>query len=91
MEIGRTIGKSFKAEILRTLDGHGGLNTRFMLYSRTPAGRAHYHHLVALHRGRFPEFISELEGTAEGAGVPFEKLFVINLRGRVPAVYRRWQ
>jgi hypothetical protein len=80
-EIGRTIGKSFRAEILRTLDGHGGLNTRFMPYSRTPAGRAHYQYLVALHRGRFPEFFSELEGMAEGAGVPFEKLFVINLRG----------
>ncbi|MGD8270569.1 MAG: C45 family autoproteolytic acyltransferase/hydrolase [Desulfobacterales bacterium] len=52
-----------------------------MPYSRTPAGRAHYQYLVALHRGRFPEFFSELEGMAEGAGVPFEKLFVINLRG----------
>ena len=80
-EIGHTIGKRFKAEILRTLEGHVGLNTRFMPYSRTPAGRARYQHLVALHRNRFPDFISELEGMAEGAGVPFEKLFVINLRG----------
>ena len=80
-EIGHTIGKRFRAEILRTLEGHVGLNTRFMPYSRTPAGRARYHHLVALHRNRFPDFISELEGMAEGAGVPFEKLFVINLRG----------
>jgi hypothetical protein len=80
-EIGYTIGKSFGAEIVRTLDGHDGLNTRFMPYSRTPAGRARYRHLVALHRNRFPEFIGELEGMAEGAGVPFEKLFVINLRG----------
>ena len=52
-----------------------------MPYSRTPAGRAHYQYLVALHRGRFPEFFNILEGIAEGAGVPFEKLFVIHLRG----------
>jgi predicted choloylglycine hydrolase len=80
-EIGHTIGRTFRTEILRTIDGHDGLNTRFMPYSRTPAGRAHYQHLIALHRNRFPEFIGELEGMAEGAGVPFEKLFVINLRG----------
>jgi hypothetical protein len=80
-EIGHTIGKSFRAEIFRTLDGHDGLNTRFMPYSRTPVGRARYQHLVALHRNRYPEFFSELEGMAEGAAVPFEKLFVINLRG----------
>ncbi|MGA9479172.1 MAG: C45 family peptidase [Desulfobacterales bacterium] len=80
-EIGYTIGKNFRAEIVRTLDRHDGLNTRFMPYSRTPAGRARYRHLVALHRNRFPEFIGELEGMAEGASVPFEKLFVINLRG----------
>lgn len=80
-EIGHFIGRSFRDEIVRTLDGHDGLNTRFMPYGRTPVGRAHYQHLVALHRNRFPRFFSELEGMAEGAGVPFEKLFVINLRG----------
>jgi hypothetical protein len=52
-----------------------------MPYSRTPAGRARYQHLVALHRNRYPDFTNELEGMAEGAAVPFEKLFVINLRG----------
>jgi len=80
-EIGHTIGKRFRAEILLTLDRHDGLNTRFMPYSRTPAGRARYQHLVALHRNRYPEFFSELDGMAEGAAVPFEKLFLINLRG----------
>jgi hypothetical protein len=80
-EIGRVIGKSFRAEILRTLDGHDGLNTRFTPYSRAAAGRARYHHLVALHRSRTQDLISELEGMAEGAGVPLEKLLVINLRG----------
>jgi predicted choloylglycine hydrolase len=80
-EIGHTIGKHFRAEILRTLDGHEVLNTRFMPYSRTPDGRARYQHLVALHRNRYPEFFSELEGMAEGAAVPFEQLFLINLRG----------
>jgi hypothetical protein len=85
-KIGHTIGRRFRAEILRTLDGHEGLNTRFMPYSRTPAGRARYQRLVALHRSRYPEFFSELEGVAEGAAVPFEKLFLINLRGE----YRRF-
>jgi hypothetical protein len=80
-EIGHTIGKRFRAEIIRTLDGHDDLNTRFMPYSRTPDGRERYQHLVAPHRNRFPEYISELEGMAEGAAVPFEKLFLINLRG----------
>lgn len=80
-EVGHTIGKRFRSEIFRTLDGHDGLNTRFWPYSRTPAGRERYQHLVALHRNRYPEFFSELEGMAEGAAVPFEKLFLINLRG----------
>ena len=52
-----------------------------MPYSRTPAGRAHYQYLAVLHRGRFTEFFNILEGIAEDAGVPFEKLFVIHLRG----------
>jgi predicted choloylglycine hydrolase len=80
-KIGHTIGKRFRAEILCTLDGHDDLNTRFMPYSRTPAGRARYQNLVELHRNRYPEFFSELEGMAEGAAVPFERLFLINLRG----------
>lgn len=85
-EIGYIIGRTFGDGIVRTLEEHEGLNTRFMPYCRTPAGRARYQHLVALHRNRFPTFIDELEGMAEGAGVPFEKLFVINLRGE----YRRY-
>jgi len=80
-EIGHTIGQCFRAEIVRTLDGHEGLNTRFIPYSRIPDGMARYQHLLSLHRNRYPEFLSELEGMAEGAAVPFEKLFVINLRG----------
>ncbi len=52
-----------------------------MPHHRTPEGQARYRQFLDLHRIRYPDYLAELEGMAQGSGRPFEDLFLVNLRG----------
>lgn len=80
-EIGLAIGRKFQFDIQQSLDKHPLLNSAFLPAISRPAGRLRFDRLVDRHRRRCPRYVDELEGIAEGAGVPFEKVFLINLRG----------
>jgi predicted choloylglycine hydrolase len=80
-EVGFAIGKRFAEQIHRLLDNYLFLRQQVLPYHRTPEGRARYQELFDLNRARYPEYFSELEGLAQGAGRPFEELFLTNMRG----------
>jgi hypothetical protein len=79
--VGRAIGRRFGDKIHAFFDHYGFLRERVMAFHRTAAGRELYDRFLALHQDRFPAYIAELQGMAEGAEHPFEELFLVNLRG----------
>ncbi len=80
-EVGFAIGKRFAEQIHRLFDNYRFLRQQVLPYHRTPEGQARYQELLDLNRARYPDYFAELEGLAQGAGRPFEELFLTNMRG----------
>jgi predicted choloylglycine hydrolase len=80
-KVGFALGKCFSREINEALAGNKSLQEKFLPFHRTAEGQRKYQDLVRLHESQFPEYFSELEGFSQGGGVPFEELFLVNLRG----------
>ncbi len=85
-EVGLAIGKTFRQKIRKTLADNVELQDTFLPFHGTSEGKRKYQELIQLHDSRFPQYLSELKGISEGAGVPFEQLFLVNMRGE----YRRY-
>jgi len=88
-EVGQAIGKTFRQQIRRTLANNADLQDTFLPFHHTPEGKRKYQRLIQLHRLRFPQYFSELEGISQGAGVSFEELFLVNMRGEYQIYVRR--
>ncbi|HIC88644.1 MAG TPA: hypothetical protein EYP04_04495 [Anaerolineae bacterium] len=80
-EVGLAIGARFAEQIHQLLDHYDFFQQEMLPYHRTPEGQRTYQALLDLHRACYPDYIVELEGIAEGAGRPFEELFLVNVRG----------
>ena len=50
----------------------------FLPLYETDAGRKVYEETLACVRKNFPQYLSEMEGTADGAEVPFHKVKLYN-------------
>jgi hypothetical protein len=48
-------------------------------YISTSEGTAIFEQLKTLHQEKFPEYYEELQGLAEGAGVPFDKVHMLSI------------
>ena len=80
-DIGYKIGAHFRRKIAQTIQANGTLQDTILPYHRSRAGQQRYANLLALHRERYPGYVAELEGMAEGSRLPFATLFLVNLRG----------
>ena len=80
-DIGRDIGLQFSAAIHRFFDRYDFLQKQLLPFFNTSIGNRLYHSYLKIHRNRFPGYVAELEGIAEGAARPFEEIFLVNLRG----------
>jgi len=85
-DVGLAVGKTFRQQIQETLANNVLLQDTFLPFHRTTEGQLKYQELIRLHRLRFPEYLSELDGISQGAEASFEELFLLNLRGE----YRRY-
>ncbi len=80
-EVGLAIGSHFADAIHRFFDSYERLQQQLLPFYHTSTGKNYYQAFLALHRTRFPAYMSELEGIAEAAKRPFEEVFLVNLRG----------
>ena len=80
-KVGQLIGHHFAAAIHHLFDNYDFLQNQLLPFLKHPAGQGYLQSYLKLHRMHFPQYISELEGMAEGAGRPFEEVFAVNLRG----------
>jgi hypothetical protein len=82
-EIGRAIGLRFSAAIHQFFDNYDFLQNQLLPFTNTSSGQRLYQAYLKIHQTRFPEYMAELEGMAEGAARPFEDIFLANLRGEL--------
>ncbi len=80
-ELGYAIGRQFGRQIRESLAENTELADRFRPYHQSVPGRRLYARLLALHEQHYGDYVAELRGCAQGAQVPFEDLWLINLRG----------
>ncbi|MDJ0818888.1 MAG: C45 family autoproteolytic acyltransferase/hydrolase [Desulfobacterales bacterium] len=80
-EVGLAIGSHFARAIHRFFDNYERLQRYFLPFYQTSTGMSCYQSFLDLHRARFPAYMRELEGIAEGANRPFKEVFLVNLRG----------
>lgn len=82
-EVGLAIGSHFAESIHRFFDSYDRLQQYFLPFYHTSTGKSCYKSYFELHHQRFPGYMRELEGIAEGAQRPFEEVFLVNLRGEL--------
>jgi hypothetical protein len=80
-QVGWAIGRRFGDRIHHVFDNYAFLQERLLPFHRSATGRSLYRAFLELHSTRFPDYLAELEGMAQGVERPFEELFLVNLRG----------
>lgn len=83
--IGRTLGEA-SAHVLRDVLP---ATDRYRALMRTWRGTERLRGLEAAARATEPQYVREIEGIADGAGVAFEAVFLWNCRGDVPDTVER--
>ena len=78
-DIGLQIGQKFKTSIQQGLKEDLLLQELYFPFHRTEEGQSLYKRLLALHKRHYLDYAQEIEGMADGAGIPFDELFVANL------------
>ncbi|KAI5702048.1 hypothetical protein M8J75_016059 [Diaphorina citri] len=88
-EVGFDVGRTFSGIIKSFLETSGPLNDTYLPLYETDAGRRVYDATLASVRENFPQYVEEIEGTADGAKVPFHKLFLLHMDDITPNVVHR--
>ncbi|XP_018327238.1 uncharacterized protein LOC108738347 [Agrilus planipennis] len=78
-EVGFDVGRTFGAIIQNFLEIATNLNEEFLPAYNTSAGKKAYEDTLNCVKTNFPQYVQELEGIADGAKVPFHKLFLLHM------------
>ncbi|XP_077260450.1 C45 family peptidase tan [Temnothorax americanus] len=78
-EIGFDIGRTFAKIIQDFVDVYPPLNEIYLPLFVTEQGKKVYNETLDAVKKQFPQYLREIEGTADGANVPFHKLFLMHL------------
>ncbi|XP_044270193.1 uncharacterized protein LOC123014935 isoform X2 [Tribolium madens] len=73
------IGRNFASIIQSFLEQSTSLHEDFLPAYETPEGRKAYEDTLNCVKANFPQYIDELQGTADGAKVPFHELFLLHM------------
>lgn len=85
-DIGFDIGRTFSGLIQQFVKIYNPLNETYLPLYETEEGKKVYEETLACVEKQFPGYLREIQGTAEGANVPFHKLFLMHLDDIVPNV-----
>ncbi|XP_011629908.1 uncharacterized protein LOC105422297 [Pogonomyrmex barbatus] len=85
-DIGFDIGRTFAKIIQDFVDIYQSLNEIYLPLYGTEEGKKIYDETLEVVKKQFPQYLREIEGTANGANVPFHKLFLMHLDDILPNV-----
>uniref|UniRef100_A0A182IPH6 Peptidase C45 hydrolase domain-containing protein n=1 Tax=Anopheles atroparvus TaxID=41427 RepID=A0A182IPH6_ANOAO len=83
-DVGYDVGRTFASTIKNFLQLSGPLNDTYLPLYHTDEGRNIYNATLESVKQSFPQYVRELEGTADGAQVEFHKLFLLHLDEIMP-------
>ncbi|XP_055534888.1 beta-alanyl-dopamine/carcinine hydrolase isoform X1 [Wyeomyia smithii] len=83
-DVGYDVGRNFASLIKNFLQLSGPLNDTYLPLYNTDEGRKVYNETLESVKKSFPQYIRELEGTADGAQVEFHKLFLLHMDDILP-------
>ncbi|XP_062537270.1 beta-alanyl-dopamine/carcinine hydrolase isoform X3 [Armigeres subalbatus] len=83
-DVGYDVGRTFAALIKNFLQLSGPLNDTYLPLYNTDEGRKVYNETLDSVKKSFPQYVRELEGTADGAQVEFHKLFLLHMDEILP-------
>lgn len=83
-DVGFDVGRTFGSIIKSFLQLAAPLNEEYLPLYNTAKGREIYNETLECVRKSFPQYIRELEGTADGAQVEFHKLFLLHMDDILP-------
>lgn len=78
-EVGYDVGRTFASIITSYVENSTNLNDSFLPRYETLEGRKNYLETLQTVKNCFPQYIRELQGVADGAKVPFHKLFLFHM------------
>ncbi|XP_015438251.1 PREDICTED: uncharacterized protein LOC107193354 [Dufourea novaeangliae] len=78
-DIGFDIGRTFSTLIQNYVNIYRPLNETYLPLYETEAGKNVYEETLSCVEKQFPGYLREIQGTADGANVPFYKLFLMHL------------
>jgi len=84
-DVGRAMGQRFADKIHLALDRYDFFQQQLLPFHRTAEGQRVFSQMLEINRARYPDYIYELEGLAQGAGRDFDELFLVNARGEYAA------
>ncbi|XP_014281924.1 beta-alanyl-dopamine/carcinine hydrolase [Halyomorpha halys] len=83
-EVGYNVGRTFCGLIKTLLDTHPSLNKVYIPLYNTKNGQEIYDKTYQTVMKYYPQYIREMEGISDGAGVPFYKLFLLHVDDILP-------
>ncbi|KAJ8668718.1 hypothetical protein QAD02_010381 [Eretmocerus hayati] len=78
-EIGFDIGRTFAKLIQDFVERYRPLQDSYLGMYERPEGRRIYEETLACANEQYPQYVREIQGTADGSGVPFYKLMLMHL------------
>ncbi|KAF5282237.1 hypothetical protein FQA39_LY17657 [Lamprigera yunnana] len=78
-EVGFDVGRTFASLIQSFVNSFSALNNEYIPAYETAKGRQAYESTLVCVETNFPQYVEELQGTADGSNVPFYKLFLLHL------------
>ncbi|KAJ8925081.1 hypothetical protein NQ315_001253 [Exocentrus adspersus] len=88
-EVGFDVGRTFSGIINSFVDSCTVLNEDYLPAYETPEGRKAYEDTLNCLKANYPQYVQELKGTADGANVPFYKLFLLHMDNIILTATRR--
>ncbi|CRK99553.1 CLUMA_CG012870, isoform A [Clunio marinus] len=88
-DVGFDVGRTFSAMIKDFVSKSALLNSSYLPIYNTPQGKKVYNETLEVVTKSFPQYLRELQGVADGAGVEFYKLFLFHLDEILPNVAKQ--
>lgn len=88
-EVGFDVGRTFSGIIQSFVNNFKVLNEEFLPAYETVEGRKAYEDTLNCLKANYPQYVKELEGTADGANVPFHKLFLLHMDDIILSALKR--
>lgn len=83
-DVGYDIGRTFRGIIEDFLASFKELHDSLLPAYETAEGKAAYDQTLAVLQENYPQYVREIQGTADGAKVPFHHLMLLHMDQIVP-------